>query len=144
MLTRFFRHALWSALCSGMLLGASGPALAAPPPPAADPCAQAENTIGLQACNQRVLKARDQALNAAWQALMKTLTPSSADDRTDYAAVRRELTEAQRAWVRFRDADCSALYKYWEDGSIRGIKHLNCLIDHTETRTRQLLDWAAV
>ncbi len=107
-----------------------------------DPCASASNTIELNECTQRVLKAKDLALNQAYQDLLKSLSPSMQGDKTDYTAVKRELAEAQRAWIRFRDSDCSAKYKFWEQGSIRGAMYLSCLVEHTEQRTVQLRKWA--
>lgn len=108
------------------------------------PCAQAENTIEIMQCLDKVYKSKDGALNEAYQALLKTLAPSMTGDTTDYAAVKRELADAQRAWIRFRDSDCKARYKFWEQGSVRGIKYVSCLIGHTERRTADLAKWADI
>lgn len=107
-----------------------------------DPCAQAVSTVEVTTCMQNVLKARDRELNVAYQELLKTLVKSDAGDTTDYARVRRELTAAQRAWVQYRDNDCNAQYSYWAQGTIRGPRHLGCMVERTEQRTRELLDWA--
>lgn len=85
-----------------------------------NPCASASNTLEINECAQKELKAKDGELNKAYQALLKSLSPSMQGDTTDYAAVKRELAEAQRAWIKYRDSDCGAKYKFWEDGSIRG------------------------
>jgi uncharacterized protein YecT (DUF1311 family) len=110
----------------------------------ADPCANEENTIEINNCLDRVLKAKDRELNEAYQSLLKHLSRSDATDKIDYPGVRKELADAQRAWIVFRDSDCSALYKYWETGSIRGIKYVLCRIEHTQQRTVQLRNWAKV
>ena len=109
-----------------------------------DPCKKQDNTLEINACAAHVLKQKDAELNQAYQDLLKTLKPADKNDRTDYTAIRKELAEAQRAWITFRDRDCGATYKYWEEGSIRGIKYLACLTDRTEQRTRELRKWAAI
>lgn len=110
----------------------------------ANPCANEENTIEINKCLDRLFKEKDRELNRAYQSLLKDLSPSDSSDTTDYPAVRKGLADAQRAWVIFRDSDCGALYKYWEAGSIRGIKYGYCRIEHTERRTIQLRAWARV
>ena len=64
-------------------------------------------------------------------------------DRMDgyFAAVIEALQLSQSAWLAYRDAECSARYAWWSDGTIRGPKALQCRIDLTRERTRQL--WAA-
>jgi uncharacterized protein YecT (DUF1311 family) len=107
-----------------------------------DPCAQAVSTIDVNTCMEKVLKARDRELNVAYQDLLKTLVKSEAGDTTDYARVRKELTAAQRAWVQYRDNDCNAQYTYHAQGTYRGPRYLGCMVERTEQRTRELLDWA--
>ena len=110
----------------------------------ADPCANAEDTIEINKCLDKVFKAKDRELNEAYQSLLKQLSTSNSTDKTDYPGIKKELADAQRAWIVFRDSDCSALYKFWETGSIRGIKYAYCRIEHTEQRTIQLKRWARV
>ena len=101
-------------------------------------------TIEINNCLDRVFRAKDRELNEAYQSLLKQLTRSDASDAIDYPGIKKELADAQRAWIVFRDSDCSALYKFWETGSIRGIKYAYCRIEHTEQRTIQLKRWARV
>ena len=110
----------------------------------ADPCANEENTVEINMCLDRVFKARDRELNEAYQSLLKQLSTSNSTDKTDYPGIKKELADAQRAWIIFRDSDCTALYKFWETGTIRGIKYAYCRIEHTEKRTIQLKRWARV
>lgn len=60
----------------------------------------------------------DRRLNATYENLIRQLTPA------DEAALR----SAQRAWLKFRDADCAF---GWPD-------HRDCLIRRTEEREKQL------
>ena len=84
---------------------------------------------------------RGKKVTALTQRVLERLEPTSSDDRTDYAAIRRGLVEAQRAWLAFRDADCQARLKLYEAGSIRGAVYLGCLTERTDQRTKELRRW---
>jgi uncharacterized protein YecT (DUF1311 family) len=110
--------------------------------PKPDPCATQTNTVEINYCAKLMLDEKDKELNAAYQKLLTILVPYSKDDPVDYTGVRRQLVEAQRNWVAFRDNDCKAKYTLNEQGTIRNVVYLGCLIEHTEQRTKQLLSWA--
>ena len=111
---------------------------------AADPCKTQANTLEINECGKQELAKKDKELNAAYQQLMKKLTPADKSDDTNYAEVKKQLMEAQRNWIKYRDADCSAKYTLYQQGSIRGIVHLSCLREKTEQRTKELLNWDAL
>ena len=52
----------------------------------------------------------------------------------------RQLRDAQRAWIAFRDADCGLVYAIWAGGSIRIIVAGNCHLDKTARRSIELRD----
>lgn len=108
---------------------------------AADPCKTQANTLEINECGKQELAKKDKELNAAYQQLMKKLAPADKSDDTKYAEVKKQLIEAQKNWIKYRDADCSAKYTLYEQGSIRGIVHLSCLREKTEQRTKELLNW---
>ncbi|MBT2323596.1 DUF1311 domain-containing protein [Variovorax paradoxus] len=107
---------------------------------AADPC-RTRTSVEINQCAQQTLARRDKELDAAYQALLKTLTPEAKADNIDYAGTRRLLQQAQRSWVQFRENDCKAKYTRNAGGTIRDIVALGCQIEHTELRTKQLKDW---
>jgi uncharacterized protein YecT (DUF1311 family) len=107
-----------------------------------DPCATQRNTIEINECAAAKLAAKDKELNAAYDKLLKTLAPKYKEDTTDYAAITEKLVEAQRDWIKFRDNDCDAKYRLNAGGTIRGLVSLNCRIEHTELRTKQLRRWS--
>ena len=107
---------------------------------AADPC-RTLNTVEINRCAEQTLARRDKELNAAYQALLKSLTPEGKANGIDYPGTRRLLQQAQRSWVQFRDNDCRAKYTFNAGGTIRDIAALGCQIEHTELRTKQLRDW---
>lgn len=63
----------------------------------------------LNECAAADFRAADAQLNTAYQAITRRLTDTPA---------RRSLVEAQRAWIRFRDAECEFDTKSSEGGSI--------------------------
>ena len=106
-------------------------------------CTSPKNTLEINECAMREYKDRDRELNEAYRALGNSLGPGAAGDTTDYAAVRARLVAAQKAWVVFRDADCLALRKLYEEGTIRTAMQLGCLIERTVQRTKELQAWRA-
>ena len=107
----------------------------------ADPCLTQANTVEINQCLGNRLEARDKALNAAYSALVKRLDASDPADGVDYQAVKRQLVEAQRAWISFSKNDCNARYELYASGSIRGAVYTGCMIAHTERRTNDLRRW---
>ena len=97
-------------------------------------------TLGISDCIVLETTAWDAILNeeyAATQALNAELDdaqPPPILDRTD------ALRDAQRAWIAFRDADCTARYAMWQDGTIRTIVGANCQLTMTAQRALELRD----
>jgi uncharacterized protein YecT (DUF1311 family) len=52
------------------------------------------------------------------------------------------LDSAQRAWIAFRDAQCSYVAKSYEGGSMQPMQQGACLEALTRARTKQLRDMA--
>ena len=88
-----------------------------------------ETTVGMVRCVIEETEAWDNQLNAGYQVLMARYEGQSAYE---------ELRSAQRAWITFRDADCTAAMAAWEGGSIAQIMHAQCMLDHTANRTLDL------
>lgn len=93
-------------------------------------CAEAVSTIEINQClYDQVLQAEQQQedyLTAARQQLAEE----------DQALTAME--QAQESWLTFRNAHCAAVYMLWQDGSIRGAMHNQCLLEHTRARTRDI------
>jgi uncharacterized protein YecT (DUF1311 family) len=104
-----------------------------------DPCASAESNLALKECLGKAYQKADGELNVVWKQVLGTvdsadyLTPEQRD------AWRKELREAQRAWVQFKEHDCNGavLYEWW-GGSGAGAAISSCLLGHTEARTKDL------
>jgi len=119
----------------------------APRPSAEDagPCAHplpAEcDYCGMNHCWETRLKADDARLNAAWRRALATIAAKpgmTATQRRDWAA---RLRAAQRAWLRWRDADCELerleTPNPWAH-SIYALVTGPCLAGETEARTAVL------
>ncbi|GAA3699392.1 hypothetical protein GCM10022421_02170 [Oceanisphaera sediminis] len=70
----------------------------------------------------------DQALNQAYGRLMNKLDP----------ARKQKLKTAQRAWLKFRDAQAELVSSAYEGGSIQPLSHSEELKRLTENRTKEL------
>lgn len=110
--------------------------LAARPAHALD-CQKAETTPELNECAARQQKAVELKLNQTYQQALKSLQqPDTEMDK--FSATRQKLIEAQRAWVKFREADCEAVYLQHVSGSIRNLMFTGCLQKHAERRIEDL------
>ncbi len=106
-----------------------------------NPCQTQRNTIEINDCAKLTLAEKDKALNAAYQKLLGSLVAEDKTDKANYADVRKQLVEAQRAWISYRDNDCKAKYTLYEMGTIRGAVYWGCMIERTEQRTSELQRW---
>jgi uncharacterized protein YecT (DUF1311 family) len=103
-------------------------------------CSNAVTTPDMNECaslNQKKVEAK---LNQVYQKVMKDLDkPDSEGEK--YSEYRKTLLEAQRAWIKFRDADCNAIYTYYESGSIRNLMAISCKQKHAERRIKDLEEY---
>ena len=108
-----------------------------------EPC-KSDDPASIQQCITADLAAKDKQLNTAYQKVLQGLTPQIKDNPIDYAAVKRLLVEGQRAWIRFRDNDCNALAPLIASGTSRMVAVVECKIQRTEQRTKELKSWGEV
>ena len=83
-------------------------------------------------CAYAELAKADAQLNDAYQ---KALDLLGSADRVD---AKVALVAAQRAWVKFRDADCHVQDRIFQNGTMRAALVGSCLKDLTEQRTKEL------
>ena len=76
----------------------------------------------------------DAELNRYYSAAMERL----ADQGEDYAKARTELRDAQRAWIKYRDAECGAVFTYWYPGSIARTMAADCSDRLTGANSRDM------
>jgi uncharacterized protein YecT (DUF1311 family) len=92
-------------------------------------CDNAVSTPDLNECAAREQKTVEANLNTVYQRVLKA---------TSAPAVRTQLVAAQRAWIKYRGADCKAVHQKYADGTIRTVMYLGCMQNRAETRIKEL------
>jgi uncharacterized protein YecT (DUF1311 family) len=92
------------------------------------PCPNALTQAEINRCAGEQFKKADDKLNSVYKRIIGKL---SATDRAN-------LVEAQRAWLKYREANCWA-DRQFSGGSLAPTVEAFCLQDVTETRTKELI-----
>jgi len=108
-------------------------------------CDNAMTQTDMTICAGRAFTAADAALNAQWTitaAHMKQMDAqgSPGDGRPGYF---QALLDAQRAWLRYRDAQCLSAGYYARGGSMEPMLVAQCKAELTHVRTQELKDLVA-
>ncbi len=111
-------------LCAALALLAAGTARAA------EDCANASDQTTMDVCASEGFKKSDKQLND----LYKQVTARLKDD----AATTKLLVTAQKAWVSFRDAECTFSSSAVAEGSAYPMIHSLCLDGLTQSRVKDL------
>jgi len=88
-------------------------------------------TVNMLNCMGSETEQQDARLNQNYKAAMQALTP----------AQQTQLRDAQRLWIKFRDADC-ALLGSLTGGTIDSVNSASCFLDMTKKRAEDLA-WLA-
>ena len=119
-------------------------ALAAQADPEAD-CKDPQTQTDMNMCSGRAFRAAGLAMNRQWDVVSKVMKDldkkrdQGADDRPGYFAT---LLESQRAWLKFRDAQCTAEGYYARGGTMEPLLFNTCAEGLREQRTKQLRELA--
>jgi uncharacterized protein YecT (DUF1311 family) len=89
----------------------------------------AQNQLDMQECADAQYKAADVKLNASYKQVSTMMGDKTAKDL---------LVKAQRAWIAFRDAECTWSGDKYRGGSLQPYEAVTCLTDMTKERTKQL------
>lgn len=84
-------------------------------------------TQSMVECMVAETKRHDARLNKAYKALMGSLTPER----------QKQLQEAQRAWLKFRDTNC-AFYYDPDGGTLARVEANDCVMNMTANRAKEL------
>lgn len=93
----------------------------------ADTCADAEDQATLNQCAAQEYKAADAELNTRFHEIRKRLV--------DDAATRGLLRDSERAWVSFRDAECTFAASATAGGTAYPMAYDSCLTELTKQRS---------
>ena len=84
-------------------------------------------TVDILDCIGAELETQDARLNGAYRSLGAGLSP----------ARRQQLTDAQRLWIRYRDANC-AFYADPDGGTLATVAANECVLRETSERASEL------
>ena len=96
--------------------------------PASAPCRNVAITLAMENCFDKAYKAADSGLNLMYGQISKVLRP---DDL-------QRLKVAQRLWIQFRDATCTAESNLYNGGTASAPAYSACLEELTRPRTADL------
>ncbi|MEO9102828.1 MAG: lysozyme inhibitor LprI family protein [Burkholderiales bacterium] len=124
--TPAFTHGRWAREVSllWVLAAACGTVQAAAGGPPA--CQDAQTTQAIVECSAVETKAWDQRLNKAYDALKKRIDPGQTTP----------LLDAQRLWIRYRDANCK--FYAMSEGTIGRVEAADCMRRTTRQRACEL------
>lgn len=102
--------------------------IAAPAVAAGKDCSDLRTQMEINACEGQKLKKADDALNAAYAKLSANVS----------AEGRSKLVEAQRSWIKYRDAQCAFETLGTVNGSIHPLEVAQCEAELTKEQTKRL------
>lgn len=94
-----------------------------------DFCPEGRTQMDMNACAADEWALADSILNDTWRQVTRTLRPERAGP----------LRDAQRAWIRFRDAECEFQASRYGGGSIAPSVEALCRAELTRRRTEDLM-----
>jgi uncharacterized protein YecT (DUF1311 family) len=122
-LVRYWLLLLATSLCSSTIVRAQHMNAAGAP------CQKTSGvTIALDNCFARTYKAADEQLNQLYKQIRQVLTPDQ----------QQQLLAAQRLWIQFRDATCTAESDLYKGGTASAPAYSACLEELTRQRTADL------
>jgi uncharacterized protein YecT (DUF1311 family) len=90
-----------------------------------------------QACMNAA--ASEAALNSTYQQILKMYDKQAKVDPSRLQ-LKNALVEAQKHWVKFREADCKAVELSYAGGTGQLAFGVECRTDHAKSRTKELED----
>lgn len=96
-------------------------------------------------CSNEVLAAANKRLNAIYGLIMKMLDAGGVDPEVFFYDEKQDLVVAERAWIKFRDAQCAAEVGMMSRASASGVVAVtgDCLMKMTQERITYLEQTAA-
>ncbi|PXX41575.1 lysozyme inhibitor LprI family protein [Undibacterium pigrum] len=103
-------------------------------------CNKASNTMEINECASIEQQKVEAKLNQVYQRVLKGMEKDYASDG-NFADMKKAFVNAQRAWIKFREADCDAVYQKNIGGTIRNVMHISCMQARAKTRIAELEDF---
>jgi uncharacterized protein YecT (DUF1311 family) len=111
----------------------------------ASECGNEDSMAKYRECAIADQKKVEAVLNAKYQQTLASAQPSGIElpleEKRRDEDVKRTLISAQKAWEKFRDADCRARYARNIGRTIAPVIRINCMRDHANQRIQDLEDY---
>ena len=91
-----------------------------------------DTTVGMVMCSAREHAIWDERLNTAYRAFRAALDDAYSQNR------REAVLIAQRAWIRYRDAECAQQALQFEGGTLASVISAGCYLQMTAERALEL------
>jgi uncharacterized protein YecT (DUF1311 family) len=105
-------------------------------------CEKAITTPDINECGRIELDKVEKELNLVYQRVLKMMDKiskePSAENNSD---LKKSFIDAQRLWVKFREADCQTTYTFWSGGTIRGAMYIGCMQARAKQRIKELQEY---
>jgi uncharacterized protein YecT (DUF1311 family) len=88
-------------------------------------------------CASQAFAASDAKLNETYGRVL-ALFPGADEGRWYPASTREHLIASERAWIKYRDENCTAISWNYKSGSIRDEMELGCRKELTDQRIKSL------
>ena len=95
---------------------------------AGSPCRNIAVTLAIENCFDKAYRAADRELNQRYGQIAKVLQPDELE----------QLKAAQRLWIQFRDATCTAESDLYKGGTASAPAYSACLEETTRERAAEL------
>lgn len=99
---------------------------------------QAKSTYDMKACAYSAYQEADRGLNLIYKDLIASIKQDP--DQARQKELLERLVKAQRAWVAFRDPNCSLKSSGSLGGSLEGLEYIDCQFESTKARAIELRD----
>jgi uncharacterized protein YecT (DUF1311 family) len=101
-------------------------------------CTNPTTQMAMNTCAGEAAKASDQKLNIAYKKVRQSYRDS---DSKEYRNLRlNNLTNAQLAWIKYRDSNCEWQSSKYSGGSMAPMVYSGCVDQLTQQRTQELLN----
>lgn len=102
-------------------------------------CDKAISTQEMNMCANQYYENADITLNEVYKKAIAAIPEMATDEPYDAKHWEEALRASQRAWVAYRDAECSNhIPMFWTGGTGATVEILSCLAEKTKARTKEL------
>jgi uncharacterized protein YecT (DUF1311 family) len=126
-------------LCVAVITHGAAASTGASIPTNDDVCNGRSTTREMLDCLSGATSRADRSLQMLYDLVIRELSSGTSDSRFSYEDDKRDLIEAEGAWVRFRETQCLIEQELMEPGTGAPVENAHCFLVLTNERIRFLL-----